>query len=575
MTAGSVSAWYGSYRRSLPKTKSNVSSGRRLGVFFEAAVADRSAAEAAEGGSIRRLGLRRPLGLRRRLLAPIAPRHAGDAARYGEGFFTGASLSAFSLRLLISVLLLGVSRGSLQRLQQRFLEVGHAHLRRAELGGEEAAQADARAELQHALPSAPVRVLVDVVREHQRGVPQLRADAAAERQLANAHDAVAREGDVAEGLARARARARGQGELERGAERREGGLGTGGGVERRQRLLQRERRARLASLLGVRRVGGNLRRERARRALAATRAPPGVRERIQPIPDVLARREGGVPVALVRHRGVAHRESGEGAKTNAGTSEARATDRFQRVSRSSFVDRVRAGEVDNDDADLNEPNRTARPRAQTVARAFEPRTVPREPSPASAILRRCARPSVATARLDARDPPSTKRPRSTFFSSPSAPRSRIWRQISRRGGLPARAFDRAVAAAARRPERVPDVPTPGTPLATFADPAARVPLPSPHGHPLSQPSHHGACAPRPALARDARERRPRARLSGRPAADHAARPAPLPRPRTSPDLASPRGRRAGRAGPPTVASRPRARLVFRLQRPRRSKARGD
>ena len=63
-------------------------------------------------------------------------------------------------------------------------------------------------------------------------------------------------------------------------------------------------------------------------ASAATRAPPGVRERIQPIPDVLARREGGVPVALVRHRGVAHRESREGAKTNAGTSEARATDRF-------------------------------------------------------------------------------------------------------------------------------------------------------------------------------------------------------------------------------------------------------
>ena len=35
---------------------------------------------------------------------------------------------------------------------------------------------------------------------------------------------------------------------------------------------------------------------------------------------------GPVRLALVRHRGVAHRESGEGAKTNAGTSEARATD---------------------------------------------------------------------------------------------------------------------------------------------------------------------------------------------------------------------------------------------------------
>ena len=94
MTAGSVSAWYGSYRRSLPKTKSNVSSGRRLGSSSK----PRSRIDPPPKPRRRIDPPPRtppPLGLRRRLLAPIALARGRRRAVWRRVFHRG-----FSLRLL-------------------------------------------------------------------------------------------------------------------------------------------------------------------------------------------------------------------------------------------------------------------------------------------------------------------------------------------------------------------------------------------------------------------------------------------------------------------------------------------
>ena len=80
-----------------------------------------------------------------------------------------------------------VARGERERVEQRRLEVGERDGFRAELGGEQPAQPDARAELEHALPPHERGVREEDIGKHGRRAPQLRADAAAERELAHAH----------------------------------------------------------------------------------------------------------------------------------------------------------------------------------------------------------------------------------------------------------------------------------------------------------------------------------------------------------------------------------------------------
>ena len=79
------------------------------------------------------------------------------------------------------------------------LEVGEDDGSRAELGGEEAAEPDTRAELEDARVGAPLGVSGEVVSEHDGGFPQARADAVAVRGLAD-ENARAVEGELANRL---------------------------------------------------------------------------------------------------------------------------------------------------------------------------------------------------------------------------------------------------------------------------------------------------------------------------------------------------------------------------------------
>ena len=92
-----------------------------------------------------------------------------------------------------------VARGDDEGVEEGMLEVGEDDGSRAELGGEEAAEPDTRAELEDARVGAPLGVSGEVVSEHDGGFPQARADAVAVRGLAD-ENARAVEGERANRL---------------------------------------------------------------------------------------------------------------------------------------------------------------------------------------------------------------------------------------------------------------------------------------------------------------------------------------------------------------------------------------
>ena len=76
---------------------------------------------------------------------------------------------------------------SIERLQQRFFEIAQRDRSSAEFGGEYAARADARADLEHAFPANRPSARRESFAQRSRCVPQSRPDPVRERRLQHAH----------------------------------------------------------------------------------------------------------------------------------------------------------------------------------------------------------------------------------------------------------------------------------------------------------------------------------------------------------------------------------------------------
>ena len=179
---------------------------------------------------------------------------------------------------------------------------------RAESRREQPAESDPGADLQAPVPLAPARVRGELLAEHDGRPPHLRADPRAQRDLPDDH--------VVPTLERERTLARPP-VLERRATRRRARLERLPHVHEALIVcvaLRDVARGRVAHVRGVglprlvrvRRVGGHLFRELRCRPCPAPGRDLGVPYGVQPVADVLAGDEGGVPVALVRHL-VSHR----------------------------------------------------------------------------------------------------------------------------------------------------------------------------------------------------------------------------------------------------------------------------